>query len=39
MNTSKELYTPYNADLDTEKDLLRFENMYYWDENVLNSIG
>ena len=35
----KEPYVPYNAHLDTEKDLLRSENMYYWDENVINSIG
>lgn len=35
----KEQYAPYNVHLDTEKDLLRSENMYYWDENVINSIG
>ena len=35
----KEPYVPYNAHLDIEKDLLRSENMYYWDENVINSIG
>ena len=35
----KEPYAPYNVHLDTEKDLLRSENMYYWDENVINSIG
>jgi hypothetical protein len=35
----KEQYAPYNAHFGTEKDLLRPENMYYWDENVINSIG
>ncbi|MCP4374546.1 MAG: transposase [Deltaproteobacteria bacterium] len=35
----KEPHAPYNARLDTEKDLLRYENMYFWDENVMNSIG
>jgi hypothetical protein len=35
----KEPYAPYNARLDTEKALLRSENMYYWDENIINSIG
>ncbi|MCP5007453.1 MAG: hypothetical protein GY941_26480 [Planctomycetes bacterium] len=34
----KEPYAHYNAHFDTEKDLLRSENMYYWDED-LNSIG
>ena len=35
----KEPCAPYNVHLDTEKDLLRSENMYYWDENVINLIG
>ncbi len=35
----KEQYAPYNAHFGTEKDLLRPENMYYWDENVMNSTG
>lgn len=35
----KETYAPYNARLDTQKDLIRSENMYYWDENVINIIG
>ena len=39
MYVRKEPYVPYNAHLDNEKDLLRSENMYYWDENVINSIG
>lgn len=32
------LKEPY-AHLDTKKNLLRSENMYYWDENVINPIG
>ncbi len=35
----KEPYAHYNAHFDTEKDLLRSENMYYWDKNEINSIG
>ena len=34
----KEQYAPYNTRFDTEKDLLGAENMYYWDENIINSI-
>ncbi len=35
----KEQNVPYNAHFGTEKGLLRPENMYYWDENVINSTG
>lgn len=35
----KEPYVPYNIHYDTEKEHLRPENIYYWDENIMNSIG
>ncbi len=35
----KEPTVPYHALFNTKKDILRTENMYYLDENLLNSIG
>jgi len=35
----KEPFVPYNAHLHTESDPLRPENMYYWEENIINSTG
>ena len=34
----KEPYATYNACLDTKNALPKSENMYYWDENIINSI-
>ncbi len=35
----KEPNAPYNAHLITKNDLLRPENMYCWEENIINSIS
>ncbi len=35
----KEPYAPYNVHLDTNKDPLRSENLYYWYENIITKLG